>query len=75
MFDIFDLSKVLVLNQLYPINKPRLVTTGITGEDISDEFNFTVADNIELHFTCAVTLNGEIFIYGGDHLDTQVNYS
>ena len=69
----FDQSKVLVLNQLPPFdNEPRLITTGITGDDISDEFSFTIAENLEVHFTCAVTLNGEIFIYGGDHLDTQV---
>ena len=48
------------------------MTTGITGNDISDEFEFTVADDMELHFTCAVTLHGEIFIYGGDHFDKQV---
>ena len=72
----FDQSKVLVLNQL-PIGSiitqtPRLVTTGITGDDISDALDFFIPENIELHFTCAVTLNGEMFIYGGDHLDTQV---
>ena len=63
---------MLVLNKLYSNNEPRLVTTGITGNDISDEFEFTVADDMELHFTCAVTLHGEIFIYGGDHFDKQV---
>ena len=69
----FDRNKVLVLNQLPPYyGKPRLVTTGITGDDISDEIDFTIAENIELHFTCAVTLNNEMFIYGGDYLDTQV---
>ena len=51
---------------------PRLVTTGITGDDISDALDFFIPENIELHFTCAVTLNGEMFIYGGDFLDTQV---
>ena len=62
-----------MLNQLPPYyGKPRLVTTGVTGNDISDEFNFNIAENIELHFTCAVTLNNEMFIYGGDYLDTQV---
>ena len=62
----------MVLNQLYPSNEPRLVTTGRTGKDISDEFKFNIANDIEVHFTCAVNLKGEIFIYGGDHFDKQV---
>ena len=62
-------NAVLVLNKLYPDQVPLLVSAqGL----VDDDLEFTFGENTEVYFACSTTLNGEFYLFGGDHIDTQV---
>ena len=44
----------------------------ILGE-VDDDINFTFEDNTELYYSCAASLNDEMWILGGGNKERQVN--
>ena len=70
----FSLNSVFVLNQLYPDKAPLLLKAAQTTTSIVDEdLDFFIEENIDVYFACSLTLNGEFYLFGGDHFDTAVS--
>ena len=64
-----NISAVLVLNTYKPANKPIL--TDLNGKALNCPA-FTVADDVEVRDSCAVTYQGRFYVYGGKTYKRQI---
>ena len=62
-------SSVLILNTCKPANKPIL--TDLNGRAINCPA-FTIADDVEVYESCAVTYQGGFYVYGGKKYRRQI---
>ena len=62
-------SSVLVLNTYYTNNKPLL--TDLNGRAMNCPA-FTIADNVEVYYSCALTFQDHFYVYGGETYKRQI---
>ena len=62
-------SSVLVLNTYKPANKPIL--TDLNGKALNCPA-FSIADDVEVYGSCAVTYQGGFYVYGGKTYKRQI---
>ena len=62
-------SSVLVLNTYKPANKPIL--TDLNGKAMNCPA-FTIADDVEVYKSCAVTYQNQFYVYGGNTHKRQI---
>ena len=58
-------SKIWSLHEIFSIN--------IHSGEVDDDINFTYEDRTEVYYSCAASLNDEMWVLGGSIQKRQVN--